>query len=70
MLQSENLKVMLEELEAAKTKVKIYVVHGYARSGYIIEVREDCLLLEKNKNSERIDHIIPFHAISTVDVKH
>ena len=69
-MQSENLKTMLEELKATKTKVNIYLVHGNARNGYILEIKDDCIILERDLNSERMDHIIPIQAISSVDVKH
>jgi sRNA-binding regulator protein Hfq len=69
-MQSENFRNMLEELKVTKTRVKIYLVHGFGRTGHIVEVREDCLLLEKQTGSERIDYVIPFHAISSVDIKH
>jgi sRNA-binding regulator protein Hfq len=69
-MESENLRTMFEELKATKTKMSIYLVHGGYRKGYILEIREDCVVLERHQNSERIDYVIPFQAISSVDVKH
>jgi len=64
-----DLRNLLEELKNIKANVSISLVHGYPRKGFIIEILDDCLVLEKKSGSERRDNIIPFSAISTIDIK-